>query len=89
MGVAHSFGFIGISVIAMYLPDRQLLTIACSALYALNLTYLIFIPESPIWLLSTDQFDKAQTSIASLVVATSIQPEYKVSTLSILSFFKI
>ena len=40
-GVAHSVGFIGISVIAMYLPDRQLLTIACSEELA-TLTYIAF-----------------------------------------------
>ena len=52
VGIMHSFGFILVSVMAMYFPDRQLLTIACASIFALNLFYLPFIPESPVWLLS-------------------------------------
>ena len=52
VGIMHSFGFILVSVLAMYFPDRQLLTIACASVFALNLFYLPFIPESPVWLLS-------------------------------------
>ena len=71
VGLAHSLGFITVSVFAMYFPDRQLLTAVIAGLYALNLLYVPFIPESPIWALTTNRFDQARTSIASLSTVVS------------------
>ena len=64
--VAYSLGFILVTLLAMYLPDRQVLTTAMASIYALNLLYIYAIPESPIWALTTNRFKTARVSISSL-----------------------
>ena len=60
VGVAHSIGFVLVATCAMFVPDRQLLTLILAALFALNLAYVAFIPESPVWALSAEQYDEAR-----------------------------
>ena len=78
VGVAHSFGFITVSVLAMYFPDRQVLTASIVGLYALNLFYVPFIPESPVWALTTNRFSAARMSIASLSTTVSVDYQSQV-----------
>ena len=66
VGCAHSFGFVLVAMCAMYMPDRQLLTIVLASLFSLNIAYVAFIPESPVWALSTARYNEARMSIATL-----------------------
>ena len=72
VGVAFALGFVLISVLAMYFPDRQLLTSFLSGICAVNLIYLPFIPESPVWLLSTDRFDQVRKSISTIASTVNV-----------------
>ena len=71
--LAIALGIVLVSFLAMYFPDRQLLTAVISAICAVNLFYLPFLPESPIWLLSTDRFKHVRNSIAT--IATIVDAE--------------
>ena len=81
--LAIALGIVLVSFLAMYFPDRQLLTAVISAICAVNLFYLPFLPESPIWLLSTDRFKHVRNSIAT--IATIVDAE-SVSMIKSLSF---
>ena len=79
VGVAYALGFVLISVLAMYFPDRQLLTAVISGICAVNLLYLPFIPESPVWLLSTDRFEQVRTTVAT--IASTVEVDHVRSAL--------
>ena len=62
----------------MFLPDRQVLTVAVASIYALNLVYMRAIPESPIWALTTDRMKLARKSIATLSSQLSVDGQSQV-----------
>ena len=75
---AHSIGFILVTILAMFLPDRRVLTTAMASIYALNLLYMHAIPESPVWSLTKSRFTEARRSIASLSETLSVDGKSQV-----------
>ena len=75
---AYGIGFILVTILAMFLPDRQVLTVAVASIYALNFVYMRAIPESPIWALTTDRMKLARKSIATLSSQLSVDGQSQV-----------
>ena len=75
---AYGAGFILVTIIAMFLPDRQLLTIAVASMFALNLLYMHAIPESPVWALTKSRLNVARKSIATLSETLTIEHQNEV-----------
>ena len=78
VSIASSLGFVLITILAMFLPDRQILTTAMASIFALNLLYVHAIPESPVWALTKSRFKEARKSIHTLSASLNMHDQGQV-----------